>query len=240
MRCKIGSTLENMAVSITGMITEILSRKSIEQSEHFYWKELVACIIGSRTRAEIAHAAMATLINDGHLRLPYAEISMRNYQNRILKALTATLAYKKDGRLSFFHYPFPHQKSKYITECARNIYRTGTLTELVNSHNDCRTLRRTVCMRCIGIGPKQASLFIRNTGISRKVAVLDTHILEYMRILRLLHADERPPTTIASYEKKEQAFSRYATMLGYDIWVLDMAVWFVMRVYKKDKNLWAQ
>lgn len=237
MRNKLAHTLEKASISITNEIADILSKKTIVPNEGFYWKELVACNIGSRTRAEVAHAAMETLTIGNHLRVPFIEMPMKHYQIRIQNALSVPLFLNSDKSGTSYRYPFPKQKARYIAECARNIYCSSSLTELIHSYNDWTELRKHVCSTCLGIGPKQASLFMRNAGVCKEVAVLDTHILDYMQILRLPHADGKPPTTIKSYEKSEKVFSRYATKLGFDVWVLDMAIWFVMRVYKRSSSI---
>jgi N-glycosylase/DNA lyase len=89
-----------------------------------------------------------------------------------------------------------------------------------------------VGLRC-GMGPKQTSLFLRNVGWSWDVAILDVHVLSYMRLSRL--ASENSVATLTAYERLEDRLRAYALGRGEPLGRLDFAVWVVMRAASKEK-----
>jgi N-glycosylase/DNA lyase len=226
--------LEETVISIAPQIREIIEQKSNRPDERFYWKELVACNLGSRIRAELASAVIELLIERDLLRIPVVEMPLHSYERSLREALETPVMIKSQYRNSLARFPYPRQKASYIAECARRIYSRSTLSIMLEECGNHLQLRRKLCDTCMGIGPKQASLFIRNTGICSSVAVLDRHVLDYLKVVGLMKKDCRPPATIAAYEKNEKTFSQYAMSLGLGVWIVDMAIWFVMRVYKRE------
>jgi N-glycosylase/DNA lyase len=88
-----------------------------------------------------------------------------------------------------------------------------------------------------GIGPKQASLFLRNTGFGGELAVLDVHVLRFMEYMGLCPKVPKTVSTLREYEALEQILLGYARGLGWGLQVLDQAIWISMRVAKKV-SLW--
>jgi N-glycosylase/DNA lyase len=80
-----------------------------------------------------------------------------------------------------------------------------------------------------GIGPKQASLFLRNVGYAENLAILDVHVLRFMRYIGLLRAPEISVTTLRRYEVAEERLLAYSLGLGWPMATLDVAIWVVMR-----------
>jgi N-glycosylase/DNA lyase len=81
-----------------------------------------------------------------------------------------------------------------------------------------------------GVGPKQASLFLRNVGFANDLAVLDVHVLRYMDKMDLAPAITQIVHTLEGYERIELAFCKHARDLGFPPLCFDLAVWIVMRV----------
>jgi N-glycosylase/DNA lyase len=80
-----------------------------------------------------------------------------------------------------------------------------------------------------GIGPKQASMFLRNLGVSYDLAVIDRHIINFMVFTGFCDAPPRNLGTLKSYETQENILKDYAAQLGYSVGILDFAIWIVMR-----------
>ncbi len=99
---------------------------------------------------------------------------------------------------------------------------------------DPRATREWLVRNCSGLGPKQASLFLRKTGYSDSLAVLDTHLIRFMRQTGLCSCDEAPPR-LRAYERLETVFATYAASVGIALSRLDVAIWIVMRVASKGE-----
>jgi N-glycosylase/DNA lyase len=83
-----------------------------------------------------------------------------------------------------------------------------------------------------GIGPKQASMFVRNVGLSYELAILDRHVLNYMIALDITPTPIRQTSALRPYLKGETALRVHADHIGVSVGLLDWAIWIVMRVAK--------
>jgi N-glycosylase/DNA lyase len=90
----------------------------------------------------------------------------------------------------------------------------------------------------IGFGPKQASLFLRRIGFSSELAILDTHILDYLKIARGIAPKLSTLSSIMGYEKIEHEFVNIAAEFNHIVGNVDLAVWVTMRVAKREMILW--
>jgi N-glycosylase/DNA lyase len=86
----------------------------------------------------------------------------------------------------------------------------------------------------VGIGPKQASLFLRNIGFTEELAIFDTHLLRFMSLFGLFDQDIRPISSLRNYENLENHLRDYAKSAGYSLGCVDQAIWIVMRVYLRE------
>jgi N-glycosylase/DNA lyase len=125
-------------------------------------------------------------------------------------------------------------RATQICDAARLLYRHGlTIREHLGSARSPYDARQRLTELIPGIGPKQASLFLRNIGYTDQIAVLDSHVITYMTWAGLLSPSSRPVSSLRSYESAERVFLEHASTLGYDAMPLDMSVWIVVRVVKK-------
>jgi hypothetical protein len=93
-------------------------------------------------------------------------------------------------------------------------------------------IRRDLIRRIPGLGPKAASLLLRNFGLGESLAVLDIHLLDFMRFVGLSFHD-RVVATVASYESVEKVFLAYAKFRQIRADALDLAAWIVVRSMKE-------
>ena len=72
-------------------------------------------------------------------------------------------------------------------------------------------------------------MFLRNAGITYSLAILDRHVLKYMSALGI--TDHRQPyvSGLSTYLRLEQSLREHASRIGYDVGLLDWAIWIVMR-----------
>jgi len=130
-------------------------------------------------------------------------------------------------------YRFPALRAEQISLTRRNITEAwGSLEELLGSRDE-QELRRRLLVHAHGIGPKQASLFLRNIERAVRLAILDTHVLRYMHTVELIR---EVPTTIPMnvYLVLESVLQAYADAVGYSIGLLDRAIWAVMLTARRE------
>jgi N-glycosylase/DNA lyase len=124
-------------------------------------------------------------------------------------------------------------------QAAERIYgEHGSIRGFIEKTHDVRETRRRLASEVSGLGPKQASLFLRNIGYNSDIAVLDVHVLTYMRWTGLTDTSAKSVSTVGKYEKLENAFIEHSYSLGYTPDRFDLAVWVVMKVAKQEYKTW--
>jgi N-glycosylase/DNA lyase len=89
----------------------------------------------------------------------------------------------------------------------------------------------------IGIGPKQASLFLRNIGYTDELAILDKHVLAYMGISGLAVNLKKAVNSLKGYKDLENILQTHARKFGLSLGYVDQAIWIVMRVYAREASI---
>ncbi|MCI5210755.1 MAG: hypothetical protein D3910_18655, partial [Candidatus Electrothrix sp. ATG2] len=89
-----------------------------------------------------------------------------------------------------------------------------------------------------GFGPKQASLYLRRIGYCADLAVLDTHIVDYLRLAKEIEISPYKLSRVESYEKCEHIFVDIAKKFGRPVGQLDLAMWVTMRAAKQGTISW--
>lgn len=107
-----------------------------------------------------------------------------------------------------------------------------TLKKLLLYSKDELDARERLINMCFGIGMKQASLFLRNVNYTRRLAILDSHVVRFMSKMDLYHCDT--PITKKRYLCAEKALKKYSDSLNRDPAILDIAIWVVMKVAKEE------
>ena len=191
-------------------------------SEDELWRELVSCILGSRVRWESAWRALEGMEEKRLLGSARRSAGYDEYERDI-------------GRVLSNGYPFYRVRAQQVRSAAERVYGCGrTIRGLLEEASEVRHARRILSDGIPGIGPKQASLFLRNIGYSEEVAVFDVHVLSYMRWAGLTKAELKSVSTVERYEELEKSFLEHALWFGYPISDFDVAVWIVAKVVKED------
>ena len=119
-------------------------------------------------------------------------------------------------------------------DTALEIYSRGKgLLPILREMDSQREARLVIASVSRGIGPKQASLFLRNTGFGSELAILDSHVIRFMKHLRLLPTMPGRLSSIRVYEGVEQILQRYSQTVGWTLDILDQAIWISMRVAQR-------
>ena len=206
----------------------------ISMTEDELWRELVACILGSRVRFEVAHSAVKRM----EKRRLFSERSRSSrfsqYEQDVKDALSEREPHDVPNR-----YPFFRVRASQIRQAAEQLYKGNcSLRTYLESSSDIRVARRRLAMEISGLGPKQTSLFLRNIGYSTHVAILDIHVLTYMYWVGLTETPIGSVSTMRKYEALEDVFIEHAYSFGYAPDRFDLAVWVVVKIAKKEPKTW--
>lgn len=95
--------------------------------------------------------------------------------------------------------------------------------EVVNKDIDLKTCTPQDLEEIHGVGPKTSRFFILHSRPNQKIAVLDTHILQWLG--RKGYAVPKSTPSGKKYYELEQAFIKEANNLNKDIAALDLEIW---------------
>ena len=166
-------------------------------SEYGMRRELVTCILGSQVRNEMAMSALSHLENACLLDDRWWKGLGDQFENRVFNVLAG-----KNGHIHL-RYRFPKIKAKQLAH-TRDAVAEKSLIERLSDSPEPGQLRQNLIADMPGLGPKQASMFLRNIGISYELAIIDTHVLRFLNIYSLLRSKRPNLGTISSYKKIKQ------------------------------------
>ncbi len=156
------------------------------------------------------------------------------YRARIQESLEKPISHSALGTKPQ-RYRFYKTKARQIDLTVKSIYGSGTsLKKILSFSSNSSVARQTLTDFASGIGPKQASLFIRNIGFADDLAIIDTHVLKFMEYFDLRPGRIPSPSRISTYLDLEVSLKKYAESGGYSIGWLDQAIWIVFRVAKEE------
>jgi len=193
----------------------------LTEDELFF--ELASCIIGSRITFEKAKTVSESLRIDDLLSLDGLIDSPHKYEKKIHSVL------RQERCL------YAKSKARYIVQTGIKIYveEVTTIKSILEDAVDEYGAREVLVELCLGIGLKQASLFLRNIHYADNLAILDTHVINFIRIMGL--QDE----TTKSLSKKlyityENHLKSYSEKFETSISKLDVSIWVVMRTISRE------
>ena len=189
------------------------------------FKEMVLCILSSSSKYEVA----ILYTNKLERQKCFTKATCNKLDEiKIYELLIDPVLI--EGRS--IRYRFPKVKSRQIFETINNIYGQGrSIKELLNNVYSSTEARDILTRQCSGVGYKQASMFLRNIGFGYDLAIIDTHIIDYLKLINILPSRIKVQNQ-SRYLKIETLYSEYAYSKQYDIKKLDIAFWNIMRIYK--------
>lgn len=203
-------------------------RDGMETDERLLWKELSSCLLSSQVPYELAVAAADAVDRSGILLDPSAT-NVDTTANEIERILRSPLQVDDRQR----SYRFYTSKSSQLARTSHAVRHEGTtLQQLISGFDDAAIARTWFLQKAPGMGPKQASMFLRNVGFTYQLAVLDRHVLKYMSALKI--ETSKSPGGVKWYYRCEHELQRHAEAIGYPVGLLDWAIWIVMRVARKN------
>lgn len=207
-------------------------------SEDMLLTELAVCIFSSQIVFEVAVAAVERLQAKGLLRQDYIaeDGASPQYVELVRYALDDPL------RVDFGHnvkknvtLRFRNRLSYLLASTLYRIYGSGgSIRGLLESADSPQHARTLLIERVCGFGPKQASLYLRRIGYCSELAVLDTHVVDYLRLANGIEISSSRLSQLPVYEKIENEFKKIAGHFGHSVGCVDLAMWITMRVAKRE------
>jgi N-glycosylase/DNA lyase len=196
-------------------------------NEYSLRRELVACILGSQVRHEMATSALELIEQDGLFSDNWWNNTNDIFEIRIFNLLSGS---SRNGNK--WCYRFPKIRANQIAKL-RDATKNKSISERIDDTSDSKHIRQQLVEDISGLGPKQASMFLRNIGKCYDLAILDTHVLRFMDMQQLLCLNHTNITTVPAYERTEGILINYAKSLGYPVGYLDWAIWATMRAARE-------
>lgn len=175
------------------------------------WRVLVRCILSSQVAWKSAVLATETVLTQ-------VEFSTTRDSEDLANDIR--------GALKKARHRFPESRARQIASnwwIWRNVLERLPSRQDFESENEARLV---LIDRVKGLGPKQASMFLRDIGAARHLAVIDAHVLVFLKVCEGRAFDV---TTLREYLVVEALFRRLAEEWAMSLERLDRAVWLVSR-----------
>lgn len=200
-----------------------------DKPEAKLWHELVACILGSNVRFEQARDATQSLKFAGLLKWQTHLKRPTSWQRQMERFLRGDFGLRS-------RYRFPQLAASRICTTAQNIYGGGDgLKDLLKRSPDPSSARLKLIDLVHGVGPKQASLYLRNIGYAQEFAIIDRHVLQFMKLMGF-SAELVRLTSFEQYVFLEQVLQTYTRSWQVSFASVDTAIWVVMRTCRPGRK----
>ncbi len=201
------------------------------KDEETLWRELTCCILGSQVKNEVAQAATEAIFSECVPWSSKTHVHLRAQAEAILRKPICV-------NQRWVRYRFPESRARYFSDAAMNVKTCeGSLSNLVTRQDDPRKLRESLVELVPGVGYKQASMFLRNISVTYQLAILDAHVLDFMDCVGLARRGKNRFLSKEIYLEREGLLNKYAHHVGYDLGVVDLAIWVVMRTAKAEGHV---
>lgn len=192
-------------------------------------RELVTCILGSQVRFETAASGTRSLEQEGLLADRWwCDRKTVGFAQEVFEVLDARRhTVPPSGR-----HRFARSRSRQL-DGARIALAETALKVRLSGEQDAKSLRKNLVADIPGIGPKQASMFLRNIGRSYELAILDSHVLTFIHTLDPYVEQNIRIETARGYEKAERILVDYAEDIGFRPGYVDWAIWATMKAARE-------
>jgi len=225
--------LHDIVLQVSIEAKKLIKPKQVIDDENNLLFELVFCILSSQEKFEVALGATKSLENNGALRTPRNKSDIRKIQRQIEEILSEPVMFRAQGKHQKRRLRFYVNKSRYLGTTIENIYSNSrNLTEVLSCSSSIYEAREKVIKISSGVGPKQASMFLRNAGYCDDFAILDKHVIEYMKIMTLIGPSNYNFSQLSTYEQVEGRLKSYASTYNIELLYLDLGIWATMRTLK--------
>lgn len=228
------STYDLVVNRVLETYTEIMSSEDRNRSwkklsEDELWYHLCRCVLSSNVDYDLACSAFQYLKSRNMLSIDFllnTQTAMQELANHLSQS--RYLPRKKNGKMR--KYRFPRRRSKDIVDSATRLYSDGHgLTELLAGSSSDDDLRDFLAANLPGIGLKQASHFLRDIGFSDSLAIIDTHIVRFLKETQGLKIDGNKAITRKQYLTLERVLREMCELMDINMGAFDSAIWQYMR-----------
>lgn len=209
-----------------------------DMSEVDFVHEAAICICSSRMRFEVAEAAgnrISQMVSLKHRNFYSSTATLRELETIFDSPLEVVINQKTKVVYPRFKNRIISYLSQTFQSFASNNLSFNTILESAATPQEART---ALVENVVGFGPKQASLFLRRVGFTNDLAVLDTHVLDYLKITKNIRPKLSMLSNIPDYEIIEKEFVDIAAEFNHIVGDVDLAIWVTMRVAKREMVLW--
>jgi len=209
---------------------------SLTEEELLY--EMAVCVFSSQLLFEVAVAMADRLRMEGLFQVEGGYFDCAAYEASVVSALSRPVEVLSGGKMRSTMPRFRNRLASLLASSLAEIHgQRQSLRGLLSMASDATRARSVLVEKVWGFGPKQASLFLRRIGYDANLAVLDIHIMDYLRYTRGINATPSALGRLSSYEQIEIAFQDIAVEFGHTVGCLDLATWITMRVAKREAML---
>ena len=205
-----------------------LGNKWDQLNEYQIWKELCFCILSGNVAFELVKSTINILEEKKFL--DYEWIRKNKCSERMIFQLFNGSNFepkKKNGELRKYRYP--QKRSEAITKAAKILYDTSTIKDKLSKSISDNDIRDFLITEIPGIGIKESSHFLRNIGYSNSLAIIDVHVLNFLKQNHFVDPIEISTLTISKYKKLEIILQNLAEFHGLNLNTLDLSIWHYMR-----------
>lgn len=230
----INFTIQALCEEMINLEKTNISWQNCTEDELLY--EVAFCIFSSQMLYEVAIAAADRLrglhlLSHDRLDLLFLD-SM--YEEMVRGAFVDPLHIEVNGVERMVKLRFRNRLSALLTGTIKNIYGTeSSIRRVLIAAVSAQHARELLVRAVVGFGPKQASLFLRRIGYCSELAVLDTHVVDYLKLANGTEIKQSFLSRLPSYEMIEDEFRKIAKGFGYTVGCVDLAMWITMRVAKR-------
>lgn len=203
--------------------------EGVVSDERHLWWELSCCILSSQVPYPLAMAAADAIDARGFLY--QTGENPEDLAERLFEVLSSPLDVEGKKR----SYRFPKAKAGHLASTWAAVAGTGVSLKTLISR-DVNDAREWLVANACGIGPKQASMFLRNCGVTYDLAVLDRHVLSYMCAQGIYSGTQASISGLSKYARHEQRLRDHAREMDCPVGLLDWAIWIVMRVANRKQE----
>lgn len=233
----INRTIRAMCIEVNAQSGALQDWHLLTENELLY--EAAVCMFGSQMQFELAVAIADRLRVEGFLRTQKRGFNRTIYESNIVAALSDPLPVSNtDGTTRWVRPRFKNRLASLLTTTLSEVYGNArSIRDLLSSAKTAKEAREVLIQNVWGFGPKQASLFLRRVGYCSDLAVLDVHVLDYLRLTRGVTLAPSRLGRLSFYEKIEDTFREVAAEFGHSLGCVDLATWLTMRVAKREAYL---
>lgn len=226
MRENVSGIVKSAVFELYSEIHKEVQKKSKKiQTERDLWWNLTNCILSSQVSYSTAVFFTNEIDNIGLLYLNNQSIS--DMEDSLMKILQGSIQFENKAR----RYRFPVMRAKQLAKARKMVNNEGgSLLRILKNIQNISDKRTWLVHNIPGIGPKQASMFLRNAGISYDLAVIDRHVMSYMHLLGISSSLSFSISSLSNYVKYEKLLREHAQDSGFRLGYMDWAIWIVMRV----------